>query len=152
MSLNEQIFVMLFKNRRFTIRLNNVLWLFLQLLSFALSVAAPGLCRGRVWVGGRGLSGQSACGLSETPECLILWWFWTGDDFSAPCYGELRGAPAWWCGTEEGSGPQHGRPDGATAQSDSAQFLAASLEPAQLLPGSVETGASRHVWTSGSQW
>lgn len=64
---------------------------------------------------------------------------------SAQCCVELRGASAWWCGRGGGSGPLHGQPDGATAQSDCARFLAAGLELAQWLPESVETGASHHV-------
>lgn len=49
---------------------------------------------------------------------------------------ELREATAWWCATGGDSGPQHGRPDGATALSDSAQFLAAGLAPALWPQGS----------------
>lgn len=123
--------------RRFAIRLNKVLRLFLQTqTSFVLTAAAPELCRGREWVGGgHGPSGQSACGLSEAWECCGLG---QGDDLSAQYSGKLRGASTWWCGRGGGLGPLHGRPDGATAQSDSARFLATGLEPAQWLPGSDE--------------
>ena len=68
----------------------------------------------------------------------MLWSFLKGDALSSPIAGELREASAGWCGTGGGSGPQHGRPCGATAPSDSALFLAASLEPAQWIPGSEE--------------
>lgn len=81
----------------------------------------------------RGVSWGSACGLFEARECCG---FEQGDGLSAQCCGEFRGASAWWCGTGGGSGPQHGRPDGVMAPSDSAQFLAAGLEPVQWLPGS----------------
>lgn len=76
----------------------------------------------------------ASCSLSEARECCG---FGQGDCLSAQCC-RLRGASAWWCGTGGGSGPQRGRPDGVRAQSDSARFLAAGLEPAQWLPGSDE--------------
>lgn len=82
-------------------------------------------------------------GQSASPRHGMLWSFLKGD--ALPIAGELREASAGWCGTGGGSGPQRGRPCGATAPSDSALFLAASLEPAQWIPGSVETRASRHV-------
>lgn len=78
---------------------------------------------------------RSACGLSEARECCG---FGQDDDLSAQCCGDFRGASAWWCGTGEGSGLLHGRPDEVMALSGSAQFLAAGLEPAQWLPGSDE--------------
>lgn len=68
-----------------------------------------------------------------------------GDSLSAQCCREFRVASAWWCETGGDSGPQRGRPDGAMALSDSFQFLAAGLAPAQWPPGSVETGVSHHV-------
>lgn len=54
------------------------------------------------------------------------------------CFGDFRGASALWCGTRVGSDPQRGQPDEVMAPNGCAQFLAAGLEPAQLLPRSVE--------------
>lgn len=52
--------------------------------------------------------------------------------------GGFRGASALWCGTRVGSDPQRGQPDEGMAPNGCARFLAAGLEPAQLLPRSVE--------------
>lgn len=98
------------------------------------------VCSSRALQGWRVNSGSrpvrtAGCGLFEARECCG---FEQGGSLSSLCLGELRAAPAGWCETGEGSGPQHGRPDGATALSDSARFLAASPAPAQWLPGSDE--------------
>lgn len=101
-------------------------------------------------VQGRGVSWGSrsvrtaSCSLSEARECCGLG---QADSLSAQCC-RLRGASAWWCGTGGGSGPQHGRPDGVRAQSDSARFLAADLEPAQWLPGSDEGKPNKKLFVN----
>lgn len=124
------------RRRRFTIRLNNVLWLFLLMQIFTLSAAAPGLCRGGEWI----------WAWSQSVRTVSLWplwgtrmlWFWTGWWPLCHVMCGIIGASVWWCGTGEGSGPLHGRPDEAMAPSGSARFLAAGLEPVPWLPGSVE--------------
>lgn len=76
---------------------------------------------------------------SEAQECCG---FGQSDSLSAQSCGGPRGASTWWCGTGGDSGPQHGRPGGATALSDYAQFLAAGPAPARWLSGSEEEKAT----------
>lgn len=74
--------------------------------------------------------GGTVSNFRQWPLCsiTILW----------VCFGDFRGASALWCGTRVGSDPQRGQPDEVMAPNGCARFLAAGLEPAQLLPRSVE--------------